>query len=127
MPCLLSIEKEQLKTKEIKVLKRGDDFICQFLNSGNNCCRIYKQRPFECKLYPFLLVRRQKTLALAAHLACPYLNDKLDSPQFKKHIDYLKTSIGSEKFLEIIKNEVKTFRSYPELEVLIIEKEILKK
>ena len=35
-------------------LKRNQG-ICRFLNK-NNSCKIYKERPFPCKLFPFLVV-----------------------------------------------------------------------
>ncbi len=125
LPHLLKEERQSLKQNEMKMVKSIDDFICQFLNEENYHCQIYNQRPFECQLYPYLLVRRMETLDLAVHLGCPYIKDKFDSEEFKKHSDQLLAELKEEKVLNVLKNEFRIFHSYPEIELVIIKRDII--
>lgn len=51
-------------------------WLCDHLDARTNHCQVYPWRPFECALYPFLLVRNKDAIAVALHLACPYVQEK---------------------------------------------------
>ncbi|MFH0790754.1 MAG: YkgJ family cysteine cluster protein [Candidatus Omnitrophota bacterium] len=70
-PCLLDEEIQYLLDKEIPPVSisidkkiqpiphpAGEGFICPFLDAAVNKCKIYAFRPFECRLYPFLIALR---------------------------------------------------------------------
>ena len=47
------------------------DQACSFINIEDHHCRVYAARPFECRLYPFLLSSEKSGFKLYAHLSCP--------------------------------------------------------
>jgi len=54
---------------------------CVFINPPDHRCRIYPARPFECRLYPFLLSSESDGIKLYAHLSCPFIQDQLDTKE----------------------------------------------
>ena len=76
-------------------------YICTFFNPEHNTCGIYHARPFDCQLYPFVLTKNQQKTVLCVHLNCPYVQEKKDSEEFERYIEYL------QKFF--LRQEVVTF------------------
>ncbi|MBF0522170.1 MAG: YkgJ family cysteine cluster protein [Candidatus Omnitrophica bacterium] len=79
----------RIKTKEISYMA-----YCQFLDSLFNKCMVYTERPFECRLYPFLVERKGKKVFISVHLACPYIQEK----RYTKDFDVYKNAL--EKYFE---------------------------
>ena len=103
----------------IKSVISGNQYICTFLDEKTSMCRKYVERPFECLLYPFVLVKEKDSVCVAAHLACPFIQEKKDSDAFLKYCQELKDFFVSIED----KIEVKTLaQSYPnadqELDIL---------
>ncbi len=65
-------------------------FQCQFLDKKNNTCRIYSTRPYECQLYPFLLIKKNKNIVLSVHLSCPFVLVNRYKASFEDYVNYLK-------------------------------------
>jgi CspA family cold shock protein len=68
--------------KSIRLVPDGPDYWCVFLQKSDHACQIYGRRPFECRLYPFLLARKKsedfntkENIFLAADPYCPYVKD----------------------------------------------------
>jgi Fe-S-cluster containining protein len=74
-----------VKTRECR-----DQVQCTFFRGEDNTCRIYQRRPFECRLYPFLLLKKAGGPALGAHLSCPYVQEKRHEDIFTDHVEALK-------------------------------------
>jgi Fe-S-cluster containining protein len=55
---------------------------CCFLDVASHQCGVYDQRPLECALYPFLIMKRKNQLCLAVHLACPFVQKNQKSDEF---------------------------------------------
>ena len=92
------------KSKRIKLVSSGNYFFCPFFDNLNNKCSVYKIRPFDCRLYPFLLRRVKKRIFLAIDLNCPYIEKTIESRVFKKYlktlIKFLKQKIDKEILLD---------------------------
>lgn len=95
--------------------KGQSNFLCSFLNPKNNKCRIYPHRPFDCRLYPFLICRRGKKVFLSADLNCPYLEKHLESGEVKKYVVSLLNFLNSKKFLKVLKDNPQIAQEYPGL------------
>ncbi|MCX5715534.1 MAG: phosphatidylglycerol lysyltransferase domain-containing protein [Candidatus Omnitrophica bacterium] len=56
-------------------LHAGAGFICSCLNPKNNRCKIYVDRPLDCKLYPFVLMWDEdyKDIVLGLDHKCPHI------------------------------------------------------
>ncbi|MEW5894637.1 MAG: phosphatidylglycerol lysyltransferase domain-containing protein [Candidatus Omnitrophota bacterium] len=72
-----------VKTEVEKNIGRCDVLTDQYM------CQCYQSRPFECKLYPFVVVEKDARSYLAAHLSCPYVRDHLHDQDYHEYVDYL--------------------------------------
>lgn len=93
----------------------GEGFICPFLNNQDNKCRIYKIRPFECALYPFLLNMRNGRVLLTVDLNCPYVGKTMDTPQMKDYITYLTAYLNSPGQLRMFKDNPQIVQAYEQV------------
>ncbi|MDO8489138.1 MAG: YkgJ family cysteine cluster protein, partial [Candidatus Omnitrophota bacterium] len=91
------------------------DFICPFLSSQDNKCKIYDMRPFECQLYPFLINLRKGKVLLTVDLNCPYAYEKINSQEAKDYIIYLTNYLNSPKTLKVLKDNPQIIQAYEEV------------
>lgn len=87
----------------LKTAEHEDLFFCTLFDLTKQKCRVYNERPFECRLYPFLIVKKDKDIYLGVHSLCPFVEDHRESPFFKKHIEYLKEYISDAEVLKVLK------------------------
>ncbi|MDD5595204.1 MAG: YkgJ family cysteine cluster protein [Candidatus Omnitrophica bacterium] len=132
-PCLLEEEIQQLMEKNdlpscsISLDKRihpiahpeGEGFICAFLNLGENKCRIYSGRPFECQLYPFLINFREGKVLLTVDLNCPYIKENLKGKEFKDYAEYLATFLNAPKQKKILRDNPQLLSAYEEVSEVV--------
>ncbi|RKY32340.1 MAG: hypothetical protein DRP74_02825 [Candidatus Omnitrophota bacterium] len=115
-PRLLSEEKKSLYLKKKKFALFRDSntgyFFCGYLNQDNNKCRIYKKRPFDCRLYPFLLSREGNKIFLAADLNCPFIAENLKKQKLKRHILYLKAFFNRPKVRSLLQKNPQFIQRY---------------
>jgi len=126
-PCLLDEEMQGLLDKDIPpalisldrrlrpIPNPGKEgFICPFLNPSDNRCRIYQMRPFECQLYPFLLCLRNKKACITVDLNCPYVKEKINSPEFKQYSEYLSAYLNAPEQIRLLKDNPQILQAYEE-------------
>jgi Fe-S-cluster containining protein len=89
---------------------------CSFLDMKTNKCGIYTGRPFECRLYPFLLTRFEKNgrVAVSVHLSCPYVQQSRYSAEFEKHVGVLKAYLSGEERARFLQNNPALVGDYSE-------------
>lgn len=118
-PHLLKAEEKKISKDKFRLVpnKKENNFLCVFLHIDDNKCKIYKTRPFECRLYPFLLNRYGESgkIFLAVDTNCPFVEENLKKPEFKKYTEYLTTLFNSLDFSKIIKNNPRIIQSYPDI------------
>lgn len=93
----------------------GENFICPFLEVQDNKCKIYPQRPFECQLYPFLLNLRKGKVLLTVDLNCPYVYEKINTPQAQEYIVYLTQLLNTPKMIKLLKENPQIISAYEEV------------
>ena len=76
---------------------------CTFFNGNDNTCSIYKARPFECQLYPLLLIKKGNEVAIGVHLFCPYIQEKKDSLLFEDYLERIKEFFTREEVLAFLR------------------------
>jgi Fe-S-cluster containining protein len=123
-PALFTDHQKYSKTKaktsqRINLISYRDYFICPCFNHSNNHCKIYDSRPFECQLYPFLLMRQNNKFYLAKDKKCPYF-DKIEQKELEKYKNYLKNEIRNKDIICFFKKNRDIFCEYPagDLELL---------
>ena len=94
---------------------QGADFICPFLETRDNKCKIYSTRPFECQLYPFLINLRKDKVLLTVDLNCPYVYEKINSQEAKEYIVYLTGYLNSTPLLSMLKDNPQIIQAYEEV------------
>ncbi|MBI5150255.1 MAG: YkgJ family cysteine cluster protein [Candidatus Omnitrophica bacterium] len=87
---------------------------CSFLDLKTNKCGVYTGRPFECRLYPFLLTSKNGRVAVSVHLSCPYVQGSRHSPEFEQHVGVLKEYLSGEAQTRFLKNNPELPGDYSE-------------
>jgi hypothetical protein len=82
-PCSFS------KDNSIRLLPYKDLHICNFFCVDNNKCIIYPMRPFDCRLYPFILTYKDNKVFLGVDTKCPFVSSAMASSEFKEYVNYL--------------------------------------
>ncbi|MDD3345249.1 MAG: YkgJ family cysteine cluster protein [Candidatus Omnitrophica bacterium] len=128
-PCLLDeeiqvlLDRKDIPPASISINRRiqpvsapcESGFICPFLGVGDNKCAIYSARPFECQLYPFLINLRKGKVLLTVDLNCPYVYERINSPEAKEYIAYLSGYLNSPDCLGKIKDNPQIIQAYEEV------------
>lgn len=127
-PCLLDEEIQDLLDKNVSAASISADrriqpipdskqegFICPFLNTEDNKCKIYDFRPLECQLYPFLITMRDKRVLLTVDLNCPYVSENLNNSEFKDYTEYLAAFLNSAKLKKTLKDNPKLIQAYEDV------------
>lgn len=109
------------ENKKIRLIRRGNIFICPFLNLQDNKCKIYPFRPFECQMYPFLINRRKEKIFLAVDLGCAFIKKNLPrttvvrglhTQEFKKYVRYLDEFFNNASELDRLRNNPQIVQTY---------------
>ncbi|MCX5694671.1 MAG: YkgJ family cysteine cluster protein [Candidatus Omnitrophica bacterium] len=128
-PCLLDEEVQEFLDKpgipaaSITIDRRiqpianpaGADFICPFLGTSDNKCKVYNIRPFECQLYPFLINLRKSKVLLTVDLNCPYVYQAINSQEAKDYIVYLTNYLNSSPLRLMLKDNPQIIQAYEEV------------
>jgi len=110
-PATLSIEKRIVPVASEAV----EHYLCPFFAYVDNKCRVYDIRPFECKLYPFLLSMRNKKINLTIDLNCPYAAEKVKTKEFNDYVEYLTDYLNSPAVLELLKENPHILQAYEDV------------
>ncbi|MCM8789552.1 MAG: YkgJ family cysteine cluster protein [Candidatus Omnitrophica bacterium] len=127
-PCLLDEEAQNFIDTDIPAVSlsaqrrlmlnpnpEGEGFICPFLNIQGNKCKIYDIRPFECRLYPFLISARKKKVLLTVDLNCPYIKENLNNQKLKDYTSYLTTFLNSPALVKLLKENPQIIQAYEDI------------
>jgi Fe-S-cluster containining protein len=112
LPQLLEEEKNRLGKLRVILDQEQGNFICGFLNKENNKCKVYRLRPFDCQLYPFIFHRQNNKVFLAADLKCIFLKENFPSQEFKDYARRLIELIKTPSFLNILKSNPGLIQTY---------------
>ena len=87
----------------IQTVSCGGEHLCSFFNPSDHACKIYSLRPFECRLYPFVLIKQKKQVVVSVHLACPFIQQKRATQDFDDYVVYLKKFFQNPEVLAFLK------------------------
>ena len=90
----------------------GTMFNCICLQSQGNKCRAYATRPFECQLYPFLIFRDGEAIVVAAHLNCPFIQERKDEKKFASYVSFLEDFFHRKEILVFLERNRALFPEY---------------
>lgn len=100
---------------QAELIEEGGGFRCPFLESATHACRIYRDRPLDCRLYPFMIACAPdgESVHLVLDLHCPPLRDVPDSARVRNHASRLARWI-EDHALEIAGPAVRGLVSLPQ-------------
>lgn len=107
-PSLLTADKEL----RLVNFAKENILVCSLFNPQENKCKIYEHRPFECRLYPFLLNRKGPKIFLAVDLKCPHIQKNLKNKEFNEYVKYLTGLLKSPHYRELFKNNPHIIQKY---------------
>lgn len=97
---------------------------CKFLIEENNHCVVYRKRPFECSLYPFVLRRQEGRTFVAAHLGCPYMQETFGTDVYNAYVGKLRDVFTARETIDLLVGELDKVGGYvgyePELTNLFV-------
>jgi hypothetical protein len=97
----------------------GDGYVCPKLERSSNRCAVYKNRPLDCTLYPFLLHRSGGRVYIAVHRQCPFVQEHGDAEALAEYAAYLHQVFSKDPVRSFIRAHPELICAYPD-EVAII-------
>ncbi len=85
---------------------------CTFFDMAEKVCSIYRYRPFECRLYPFLLMKHSDQVNVGVHLACPHIQDQQAQAVYQNFQKELKAYFNDPATLAFLKDNPALIRDY---------------
>jgi len=98
----------------IKTVSCSGHHFCSFFRPENNTCGIYRARPLECQLYPFVITRRGKDVVICAHHHCPFVQHQRHTQDFEEYVAYLKNFFVEPHVIEFLKRNPLLIGEYPD-------------
>ncbi len=89
---------------QIDLISGAHAYLCPCLECASNNCKIYPDRPLDCRLYPFLLARRGPEIFCAVDERCPYAQQVKGTDKIRQYVQYLVDFFNTEEFFTFIKN-----------------------
>ncbi len=78
--------KELESDGHIRAVRCHGQIKCSFFHLEDNMCHVYQNRPFECRLYPFLLMKEEEGLSVGVHLSCPHVQQYWGYEEFDHYV-----------------------------------------
>jgi Fe-S-cluster containining protein len=97
----------------INLVEAKGQWVCPCLSVADTTCKIYGQRPLDCRLYPFLLVRKEGRASLAIDEKCPYAQKNIDSPRTREVAAALIRILKSPEVSAVLKKNPGMIQAYP--------------
>ncbi|MCM8762835.1 MAG: YkgJ family cysteine cluster protein [Candidatus Omnitrophica bacterium] len=114
----VSLRPHTKKIKLIRLLSASREVVCPFLEVFSNRCKIYNLRPFDCRLYPFLLRKIKNKIYLAIDTNCPYVQKTFRQEEFNNYVDRLARFLKQPKIKKLIQCNPRIIGFFPEKEVV---------
>lgn len=102
----------------LKPLKDKSGFFCPFLCLKNNTCAVYRKRPFECMLYPFVLSRKGPKVFLCADANCRFVAGNMAGEDFKEYCRYLSGCLKRPYYISLLRKNPHIIQQYPGVEYI---------
>jgi Fe-S-cluster containining protein len=99
----------------------GDGFLCPFLRIDDHACGIYPVRPLECRLYPFVINRREHTVFLAVDTNCPFAEERMRASgagparEWNEYITFLENLLSSEPYCGLLRRNPQIIQTYKDV------------
>jgi Fe-S-cluster containining protein len=115
LPHLLDTEKALQPDVAVVAQQSAGEaaFRCVSLDMGTNACAIYESRPFECRLYPFVLNTRDAKFFLSVDPNCPFVKESQGTEAFTGHAVRLGAYLQKADARAVLAKNRHLFQPYP--------------
>ncbi|MBA5866380.1 MAG: DUF2156 domain-containing protein [Nitrospira sp. CR1.3] len=88
--------------------EQGEGFHCPAFNPVTSVCKIYEQRPLDCRLYPLVLMwnERHDEVMLGWDSKCPFMRDQVPDA-IRQHADRAIEWLNSREVLAAVSNHLR--------------------
>lgn len=107
-------------SRKAKLTAANSMYFCPLFDVAGNKCRVYALRPFDCRLYPFLLRKRKSGVYLALDTNCPFVHEHMHDPRFQKEIEAVLRYMRSRAGVAMVRANPGLTARYPEKTVRTI-------
>lgn len=113
-PHLLKEDINTIKKKNIQLKHNTgeNNYYCSYFRNSDNTCAIYDMRPFECKLYPFLINKDNDNIYLTVDTNCPYISEIMGSNNYNDYISYINAFLIGPSFIDNLKEPSHIIHEY---------------
>lgn len=111
-PHLMEEEKQALGEIIVVASPEENNFICSNLDRLDNKCKIYRRRPFECRLYPFLFDRKNHKVFLALDPNCAFVRENSKNPRFNEYARSLAELVQNKEYRDKLRNNPLLIQEY---------------
>jgi Fe-S-cluster containining protein len=92
----------QIKLVKSKIDK--DILVCPFLDEESHLCKIYANRPFDCKFWPFIFMKEKEKIQLGCfEKEFCLITKTMSNEEFKNYLNSVFDWIEKNKVLYLIK------------------------
>lgn len=94
------------RSARVKLQSYGEIYVCPFFDPNSSECRIYTNRPLDCRIYPFALMYNEDEteIVLGVDTLCPFAEAEFETESFQQYVDYVVAYVESELTIEVITN-----------------------
>jgi Fe-S-cluster containining protein len=83
----------------------GEGCICPNFDPKTQHCLIYEERPLDCRIYPFALLRdREGAVALGIDTKCPFIQEHAWDPQMKRDAEDARAFLESDPIVAVLES-----------------------
>ena len=109
-----------LKGSKIRLERHGEGCICPYFDPQTQYCKIYRERPLDCRIYPFTLMRdKTDAVVLGIDTKCPFIQEHADDPALRADAEEVTRFLSSDPIFEIIVSHPALIGPYQE-DVIIL-------
>ena len=92
------------RSARVKLQSCGEIYICPFFDPNSSECRIYTNRPLDCRIYPFALMYNEDEteIVLGVDTICPFAEAEIETESFQQYVNYILAYVESELTTKVI-------------------------
>ncbi|MBI3605158.1 MAG: YkgJ family cysteine cluster protein [Nitrospirae bacterium] len=94
--------------------------LCPAFDPLTHKCSIYEVRPFDCQIYPFVLMKKNESVAVGIDTKCPYIQEASNSPAIRKYGEGLIQILESPRIQSMLKKNQELIGPFQE-DVIVLK------
>jgi Fe-S-cluster containining protein len=93
--------------------------LCPAFDPLSHKCSIYEGRPFDCQIYPFVLMKKDDHVTVGIDTKCPYIQEVSNSPAIRKYGEELIQILESPRIQSMLQKNQELIGPFQEDVILL--------